>query len=205
MKVYETNIKNILIAVIFSSFLCAEISFTTGVSYGGVTYNEVISGHMNITNGIGFNGALEKSIGNVIVGAGYLHQTYVENFDSQVFDSSFKNTVTANYLTGHVIYPYEINRFRFWGGIQFGQCINGKMIREENQVETETTTDSDNYKLDYGILVGTDIMFTKHIGTRFSYYYGIAKILSTDVALDSNISNLNVMNVGTSAQLLFRF
>ena len=205
MKVHEINIKNIFIVAIFSSFLCAEITFTAGVSYGGVTYNEKISEHMYITNGIGFSSGLEKSIGSVMLGLGYLHQTYIENFNSQDFDSSFKNTVMASYVTGHIIYPYEINRFRFWGGLQFGQCISGKMVRRENQIDTETATDSEDYKPDYGILVGTDIMFTKHIGSRFSYYYGIAKILSTDVALDINESNLNVMNVGTSAQLLLRF
>lgn len=203
MKLYKINTKNFLIGAMLCSFLCAEIGFTSGLSYGGVTYNEKISEYISITNGIGFNAGLEKSIGPMLIGAGYNQQNYTENFESD--DSTFKNIISASYATGYAIYPYEISRFRFWGGLQIGLALGGKMVKTEGGTEVETTMKSDNYKPDYGFLIGTDLMVTKHIGGRFSYYYGIAKVLKNDIILDIDKTNLNIMNVAVNAQLLVRF
>ena len=206
MKAYEINISKVFVTLIISSFLYAGIGIIGGVNYGGITYNESISEHMSITNGVGFNANLEKSIGPMLVGAGYLQQNYTENFDSEDYDNSnFKNTVSASYVVGYAIYPYEIWKFRFWGGVQLGKCLNGKMNKTENGIEQEITMDSNDYNLDFGLLAGTDFMITKNIGSRFSYYYGITKILKEDVTLNINETNLNIMNVGVNAQLLLRF
>jgi len=205
MKAYKINIMNIFIVTILSSFLSAEIGLSGGLSYGGVTYNEQISEHMSITNGLGFNAGFEKSVGPILIGTGYLIQNYTESFNSQDYDSTFKNTVSTSYVMGYLIYPYEILRFRFWGGLQFGQCLGGDMIKTENGIEIETTMSSDDYNLDLGFLVGTDIMITERIGSRFSYYYGIAKVFEEDEVIDIDESDLNVMNVGVNAQLLLRF
>ena len=85
---------------------------------------------MSIANGIGFNAALEKSIGPTIVGLGFFQQSYIENFDytsseSEDLSFTFKKTTSTNYAMGYVIYPYEIDPLRVWGGLQFGQCLSG--------------------------------------------------------------------------------
>ena len=203
MKAYKIDIKNIFIVTILSSFLSAEMGLTSGLSYGGVTYNEKIFRHMSITNELGFNASFEKSVGPILIGTGYLIQNYTESFNSQYDDSTFKNTVSVSYVMGYLIYPYEVWKFRFWGGFQFGQCLGGDMIKTENGIEIETTMSSDDYNLDLGFLVGTDIMITERIGSRFSYYYGITKVLKENISL--NGTNLNVINVGVNAQLLVRF
>ena len=105
MKAYKINIMNIFIVTILSSFLSAEIALTGGLNYGGTTYNEKISKHMSITNGIGFNAGIEKNIGPILIGTGYLLQNYTESFNSQDYDSTFKNTVSTSYLMGYLIYP----------------------------------------------------------------------------------------------------
>jgi len=193
-------------AFILVSFLSAEIGLTSGVHYGGVTYNDKISDHMSITNGVGFNANIEKSIGLFLIGAGYLQQNYTENFDSQDYENSiFKNSVSTSHIIGYVIYPYEIWKFRFWGGIQFGKCLNGKMTINLEGLNTEITMDSNDYNLDLGFLAGTDFMITKAIGSRISYYYGISRILKESITLNINHSDdLNIMNVGINAQLLIR-
>jgi len=206
MKANEINIKNIFIVFILSSSLFAEIGVSAGVQYGGVTYNEEISEHMSITNGIGFNASIEKNIGPTLIGVGYFQQSYTENFNSEDYDDSkFKNTVSTSYITSYVLYPHEIWKFRFFGGLQIAQCLDGKMTRTENQITEEISLSSDDYNLDFGFLIGSDIMITKHIGSRFSYYYGIAKLRKEDIDLDINETNLNVMNVAVNAQLLLRF
>ena len=205
MKAYKINIMNIFIVTILSSFLSAEIGLAGGLSYGGVTYNEEISEHMSITNGLGFNAGFEKSVGPILIGTGYLVQNYTESFNSQDYDSTFKNTVSTSYVMGYLIYPYEVWKFRFWGGLQFGQCLGGNMIKTEDGIEIETTMNSDDYNLDLGFLVGTDIMITEHIGSRFSYYYGITKVLKENVSLHIDETNLNIINVGVNAQLVLRF
>ena len=193
-------------AFILVSFLSAEIGLSAGINYGGITYNEEISRHISITNEIGFNVNLEKSIGPTLVAIGYLQQNYTENFNSQDYENStFKNSVTANYITGYVIYPYEIWKFRFWGGIQLGKALNASMIKTENSIDTETNLEASDYNLDFGFLIGSDFMITKVIGSRFSYYYGISKILKENITLDiNNGDDLNIMNVGINAQLLIR-
>jgi len=193
-------------AFILVSFLSAEIGLSAGINYGGITYSEEISRHISITNEIGFNVNLEKSIGPTLVAIGYLQQNYTENFNSQDYENStFKNSVTANYITGYVIYPYEIWKFRFWGGIQLGKALNASMIKTENSIDTETNLEASDYNLDFGFLIGSDFMITKVIGSRFSYYYGISKILQENITLDINDGDdLNIMNVGVNAQLLIR-
>jgi len=201
MKANEINIKNIFIVFILSSSLFAEIGVSAGVQYGGVTYNEEISEHMSITNGIGFNASIEKNIGPTLIGVGYFQQNYTENFNSQDYDDSkFKNTVSTSYITSYVLYPYEIWKFRFFGGLQIAQCLD-----VEDQISREVPLSSDGYNLDFGFLIGSDIMITKRIGSRFSYYYGIAKLRKEDIDLDINETDLNVMNVAVNAQLLLRF
>ena len=206
MKIYKININNFLMAFMLFSFLSAEIGLSGGINYGGITYNEEISRHISITNEIGFNVNLEKSIGPTLVAIGYLQQNYTENFNSQDYENStFKNSVTANYITGYVIYPYEIWKFRFWGGIQLGKALNASMIKTENSIDTETNLEASDYNLDFGFLIGSDFMITKVIGSRFSYYYGISKILQENITLDINDGDdLNIMNVGVNAQLLIR-
>ena len=78
------------------------------------------------------------------------------------------------------------------------------MTKTENEIEQKTNMSSNDYNLDFGLLIGTDIMLTQHIGSRLSYYYGLAKVLSEDVLLSIDESNLNVINVGVNAQLLIR-
>ena len=207
MKIYKININNFIIAFMLVSFLSAEIGLSGGINYGGITYDEEISRHISIANEIGFNVNLEKSIGPTLVAIGYLQQNYTENFNSQDYENStFKNSVTANYITGYVIYPYEIWKFRFWGGIQLGKALNASMIKTEDSINTETNLESSSYNLDFGFLIGSDFMITKIIGSRFSYYYGISRVLKENINLNiDSDNNFNIMNVGLNAQLLLRF
>lgn len=211
MQPNKININKILVTIILCSSLYAEIAIIAGVNYGGVTYSEEIYQYMSIANGIGFNAALEKSIGPTIVGLGFFQQSYIENFDYSTSESdeisfTFKNTTSTNYAMGYVIYPYEIDPLRVWGGLQFGHCLSGTSTLKYNGQETKRDIKSDEYNLDYGLLLGVDYMFMKYIGVRGSYYYGLAEVFKEEIDFFiANEEKLNAMNVGINAQLLLRF
>ena len=148
MQPINININKILATIILCSCLSAEIGIVAGLNYGGVTYSEDIFQYMSIANGVGASASLEKSIGPTVVGLGFFQQSYVENFSYtgsalSGISLSFKNTVTTSYAVGYVVYPYDISKFRFFGGLQFGQLLKGTSRVKLNGLEVTRDIESD--------------------------------------------------------------
>lgn len=169
-------------------------TFVGGINMASVKYNDSdIQDEVDISMKMGINVGIESAGGPLTVGLAYVQRGAEVGLD--IFGQHISGSDTYNYLTAYIIYPHTIQEgLSAFGGLQMGKCLGG-----EAELEGESDNlDGADFKLDYGLLVGANIMLNQNIGIRGSYYLGFA-----DVAKDFD-SDENWKNRGIGLTLLYK-
>ncbi|MDO9577281.1 MAG: outer membrane beta-barrel protein [Candidatus Cloacimonadales bacterium] len=193
----KTLIVFLLVLGLFASSLLAQNKsmLVGGVNFGSISYNDKdIADMVDVSSKLGFNVGLEAAAGPLKFGVSYIQR----GSTVKVSDYDYKGWEIYNYITGYALIPIPLSKqFSLLGGMQVGKCLGGKWEADMYGESDSGTLDAEDFNIDFGIVVGADIMFSPKVGARASYYYGLS-----DVAKDID-SNDNYKNNGFGINLLF--
>jgi opacity protein-like surface antigen len=169
--------------------LFAQGGFTIvgGLNLGSVQYNDSdVADLFDISMKVGLNIGAETAVGPLKVGGALVQRG--AKMEMSFLGETFTGSDTYNYLTAYGIYPYAIKEgISAFGGLQLGKAIGGT---SEFDGDSETLN-SDDFALDYGLLIGLDYMINTKMGVRASYYLGLADVIK-DVDSDFNFKNTGI-------------
>lgn len=79
-------------------------------------------------------------------------------------------------------------QFDIVSGLQIRKCLGGKWEAKDDYDSDSGTIDADVFNIDYGALVGADVMFGPKFGIRGTNYSGLSDMIN-DVPSNSNYKN----------------
>ncbi len=199
--------KSIMITLAMATVLFAQSSFKQngfqqerdsfsrlylvgGISLANIVYNDAdIQDQFDPDMYRGAYVGLESPSGPALVGLGFLQQ------GARIKDGGFKGTDRYNYLSGYLLIPYHLTRrLALLAGLQGGYCLFGDTERDG---ESEHLTSND-FDIDYGLLLGANLSARGKLGLRGTWYYGLADVLS------DNEADLSFRNRGFTLSLVYR-
>lgn len=178
----------LLIFVLPFAGLFAQSNYTLigGLNFATIQYNEKdINDYVDISANTGLLIGIESNSGPFKLGFAYIQR----GASISVSGSDFEGSDTYNYLAAHSLIPIPLSKqFEIVGGLQIGKCLGGKWEAKDDYDSDSGTIDAEDINLDFGLLVGADIMFSPKFGVRGTYYFGLSDVYK-DVESDFNIKN----------------
>jgi len=197
-----------LFVIVFLSSIYAQIGITivSGINISNLDMPAYEDTDKSLK--IGLNLAVEKPLGPIVLGLGYLEggTKYTLEYTTDVVSWKEDFTYKLNYITIYTYYPYNFtNKMYAFGGVQVGKCINGEVLGDytiitlepaEGQPESGSWSNkfkSEDINLEYGLILGINYIISEKIGVRLSYYRGISDILEF---IDESSNNWQNRGVG---------
>ena len=182
-----------ILLLVTGLFAQSGITIVGGLNMGSIKYNNSdLADLIDISMKMGLSVGAETMAGPLKVGGAFVQRGTKSSMEIQGVKVEGSNTY--NYLSGYALYPYTIQEgISAFGGLQTGFFLSGSSEVEDESIDLE----SDDFGLDYGLLLGVDYMLNTNMGIRASYYLGLA-----DVIKDAD-SDLNLKNRGIGISLLY--
>jgi hypothetical protein len=187
--------KRWIIPLLLVTSIAAQTNYTLvgGINIATIEYNDDEVGDLvDISSKYGFILGVETMTGPVLLGIAAVQRGAQAEMD--FMGQTISGYDIYNYISVYGAYPFTLQEgFTFMAGLQVGQPLGGnsEMNNESEEI------DADLLALDYGLLLGANILLDPQIGFRATYYLGLA-----DVSKDFP-SNLNWKNRGIGITLLY--
>ena len=192
--------KKTLLFILFIACISAQsgLTFIGGLNMATIKYNDDdIGDQITVSSNMLVNVGVEKMVGAMMVGGAFVQRG--AKIEMEILGIDVKGSDSYNYLSIYGIYPLISQQsFSAFGGLQVGYGIGGMAEIEVAGDSDSEKIDGDALALDYGLLLGADIMLNANMGIRASYYLGLA-----DVSKDAD-SDLNFKNRGLTISILYK-
>ena len=186
-----------ILLLVTGLFAQGGITIVGGLNMGSIKYNDSdLADLIDISMKMGLSVGAETMAGPLKVGGAFVQRGTNSSIGIlwAAYSEKIEGSNTYNYLSGYALYPYAIQEgISAFGGLQTGFFLSGSSEVEDESIDLE----SDDFGLDYGLLLGVDYMLNTNMGIRASYYLGLA-----DVLKDAD-SDLNLKNRGIGISLLY--
>jgi len=191
VKLKKLLVTLLFVTGIFTIGLFAKINFTVvgGLNRGFIEYNDDYRNDANrIAMKTGVTLGIETTIEHFIIGAAFIQQG--TSYKAGALDHI--GSYTFNYLSGYILGKLKYQKvLSGFSGFQLGKGLNGTQEGEVDNSLGSGDFKAEDFNLDFGLILGADIMFSSHIGFRASYYIGLIDILN-EVLSNYNIKQRSV-------------
>ena len=198
MKISESKTWSLLIVFILSiQFIVAQdkkIGFIGGINYASL-YGDFrkngtfppkyrISFHAGLTSEFQLSDIVNFSPRLIFSSQGYRQKgdsSDLRNFDSEFSSSSFRSDSKLNYLNVPLVFRFSIDsKIGLNFGPQFGfllnRVTNSKVTNEDASVEEDKFSNSGDFELDYGAVLGISYTISNDIFIELGYFRGFSNI-----------------------------
>ncbi len=198
MKISESKIWPLLIVFILSIQIIVAQDKKFGI-IGGLNYTSLygdfrrngsfppkymISFHAGLTSEFQLSDRVNFSPRLVFSSQGYrqkANSSEIRNFDPEFSSFSFKSNNKLNYLNVPLTFGFSLDsKMRLNFGPQFGFLINrattSKVTNEDGSVEEDKFSNSGDFELDYGAVLGISYNISDDIFMELGYFRGFSNI-----------------------------